>query len=289
MTRGPERSSKAAVVLNALNAGKWPCAAARVEGRAGAPEVLVTERAGDGVRLARDLAEAGFDPVLAAGGDGTLNEVVNGVLLASRTPVVGFVPLGSGNDFLRTLGAEASERELDAVRLRCQPGVDRYFVNVASAGLGAATARLGGRLPKVLPARLRYLAATLPALTRRRAARVRLSLDGAPFADCAMTTLALANGRFQGGGIHIAPDARLDDGRMNVTLVEPVGLLDLLLNTRLLYSGAIYTHPKVRHWSAARVRVESDAPVPVEMDGEVVGHLPLEAEVLPRRLRMTAY
>jgi diacylglycerol kinase family enzyme len=98
--------------------------------------------------------------------------------------------------------------------------------------------------------------------------------------------VALANGRYQGGGILIAPQAAIDDGLIDVTLVERAGLVEVAANLRLLYSGDIWSHPKVHHWRAVRVRAEAEPAAPLELDGEPLGTLPLEAEVLPRALRL---
>ena len=96
-----------------------------------------------------------------------------------------------------------------------------------------------------------------------------------------ITLAAAANGRYQGGGIAMAPEAAIDDGLLDVTLVEPVSLAEVAVHVKLLYSGELLTYPKVRHWKGARLRAESDGEVPLELDGEPVGTLPLEAEVWP--------
>ena len=179
---------------------------------------------------------------------------------------------------------------MDVVRVRFRGPAgevcERHFVNIASFGLGAEAALRAGGWSRVLPGRARYLAAALPALAAGRGFDVRLWLDDAAPVEFHATTVALANGRYQGGGILIAPQAAIDDGLIDVTLVERVGLAEVAANLRLLYSGDIYSHPKVHHWRAVRVRAEVGTAVPLEFDGEAVGTPPLEAEVLPRALRL---
>ena len=296
----------AAAIVN-LHAGagaarhRWPAVARLLEARLGPVAAHFTEGPGHAMLLAHRLAGAGFDPLIAAGGDGTWNEVVNGVLASGCSVRVGVVPLAKGGDFARTMGlagpghavetlAAGAVREVDVVRVGfCGPAgeaSERHFINIASFGLGAEAARRVGGWSRVLPGRARYLAAALPTLAAGRGFDVRLWLDDAGPSEFHATTVALANGRYQGGGILIAPQAAIDDGLIDITLVERAGLAEVAAHVRLLYSGDIYSHPKVHHWRAARVRAETEPAAPLELDGEPVGTPPLEAEVLPRSLRL---
>jgi YegS/Rv2252/BmrU family lipid kinase len=295
-----------AVIVN-LHAGagaarrRWPAVARLLEERLAPLVARFTEGPGHATLLARQLAGAGFDPLIAVGGDGTLNEVVNGILSSASGVRLGVLPLASSGDFARTIGlaglrhavatlAAGEVRKVDVVRVRFRgpagEGRERHFVNVASFGLGAEAVRRVRGWSRVFPGRARYLAAALPTLAAGRAFDVRLWLDDAAPLEFHATTVALANGRYQGGGILIAPQAAIDDGLVDVTLVERVGVVEVAANLRLLYSGDICSHPKVHHWRAVRVRAEAETATPLEMDGEPVGRLPLEAEVLPRALRL---
>ena len=296
----------AAAIVN-LHAGagaarrRWPAVARLLEERLGPVVAHFTEGPGHAMLLAHQLAGAGFDPLIAAGGDGTWNEVVNGVLSNASGVRVGLLPLAKGGDFARSIGlagprhavetlAAGEVRKVDVVRVRFRgPAGDireRHFINIASFGLGAEAALRVGGWSRVLPGRARYLAAALPTLAAGRGFDVRLWLDDGAAAEFQATTVALANGRYQGGGIQIAPEAAIDDGLVDVTLEERVGVAEVATNLRLLYSGDIYSHSKVHHWRAARVRAEAEPAAPLELDGEPVGTLPLEAEVLPRWLRL---
>ena len=296
---------RAAAIVNPRAGGgaagrRWQRVAGMVEERLGAVEVCFTESPGHATLLADKLAAAGFDPVIAAGGDGTLNEVANGILSGAHEVRVGVLPLASGGDFARTMGltglphavevlAAGRARPVDAVLARFSRRgniVERFFVNAASIGLGAEVAQSMGGWCRVLPRSARYLAVAVQKVAVSRGHHVRLWLDGVKTAGCRVITIALANGRYQGGGILIAPEARLDDGALDVTLVEYLGLAELARNVNLLYSGAIYSHAKVRHWRAARVRAEAASEAPLELDGEPVGTLPLEVEVRPQALRL---
>ena len=279
---------------------RWPRAARMLAERVGPVKACFTEGPGHATALARQLADAGHDPLIVAGGDGTLNEVVNGILMGASDPRVGVLPLASGGDFARTLGVAGLERavnslaaggfrRIDAFRARFLgpdgAPAERCFLNAASFGLGAVAA-LGVRgWWRAVPGGARYLAAAIPSLATGRSFRVTLCLDDGLPASFDITTAAVANGQYQGGGIRIAPEAILDDGLADITVVESVSLAEVAANLSILYSGALYSHPKVRHWRAARVRAEAETGVPVELAGEPVGTLPLEIEVLPQALR----
>ena len=279
---------------------RWPRVARMLAERLGPVNACFTEGPGHATALARELADAGCDLLIVAGGDGTLNEVVNGILMGSSDPRVGVLPLASGGDFARTLGlaelapavnalAAGDSRRIDAFRARFRgPGgapAERCFLNAASFGLGAVAA-LGVRgWCRAVPASARYLAAAIPPLASGRSFQVTLCLDDSFSATFDITTAAVANGQYQGGGIRIAPEAVIEDGLADVTVVERVSLAEVAANLPILYSGALYSHPKVRHWRAARVRAEAETEVPVELDGEPVGTLPLEIEALPQALR----
>jgi diacylglycerol kinase (ATP) len=280
---------------------RWPRAARMLAERIGPVSACFTEAPGHAAEIARKLADAGCELIIVAGGDGTLNEVVNGILDGPFEGRIGLLPLASGGDFARTLGladlpsamnvlAAGNCRAIDALRARFRDkdgaAARRCFVNAASIGLGAVAAEGVRGWSRAVPGSARYLAAAIPALAWGRSFRVSLSLDGSPPAPFEITTAAVANGQYQGGGIRIAPRAAIDDGLADVTVVERVSLAEVAANLPILYSGAIYSHPKVRHWRAGRVRVEAESEVPVELDGEPVGALPLDVDILPRALRL---
>ena len=265
---------KPAAIVNPAAGGarRWPQLAATL----GDLETRFTRAPGHATVLARELAASGFDPIFAAGGDGTLNEVVNGILPDWPGVRVGVLPMATGGDFARTF---RSEERIDVGRAG-----GRYFVNAASVGLGAEVAGGVHRWWTALPGRVRYLGAAARQLAAGCVFRVILQLDQDPPIQASMTTLAIANGQYQGGGIRIAPDADLTDGLLNVTLVSEIGLGEVARHVGLLYDGTIYSYPKVRHWTARRLRVDGEGPV--ELDGEVSGKLPLEIEVVPGALRL---
>ncbi len=280
----------------------WPRLQPLFEGRLGPVEALFTEAPGHATQLARGAIESGADLVVAIGGDGTLNEVVNGFFAngkaLSEQAAIALFPLGTGGDFKRSAHfpedsdeviAAIAERELRHVdaclaRFRAYDGtpLERYFVNVAGFGLGGEVA---------ISAKRNFLApysgtgaffwATAASFLTYRARKVRLAFDGEATLETSIMEVALGNGRFQGGGMHVCPRARLDSGSVDVSVVRKAGLFEFLAALPYLYSGRIYSHPKCDFFRARRVVAESDEKVSIQVDGEAVGILPLEVETVP--------
>jgi YegS/Rv2252/BmrU family lipid kinase len=263
----------------------------------------------DASAIAAREAAGGRRLILALGGDGTISEVADGVLAAGAgaTTEIALIPRGTGGDFRRTLdlphdpGAaarhlrEAAARPVDAgrVRYRTPDGGEavRHFVNVASFGFSSAVATRANASSKRLGGRVAFLGATLRALVSYENTDVWLSLDGKPRERRRLLMAAVGNGRFFGGGMKICPDARLDDGALDLVAVGDFSRTDILTRIGRLYDG---THLELEEVVSARVTtmtaepVEADLQIPVELDGETPGFLPATFEVLPGALRVRA-
>lgn len=303
-------AKKIAVVVNPRSAGgrtakRWPQISRSVEQRLGPMTAKFTEAAGSGAALARDLLRQGCNLVIAAGGDGTINEVANG-FLQNDEPVrpdacLGVLPLGTGGDFQRTLGlpsdfGEAVEILSTGVPLRIDLGKAafrghdgssqcRYFVNLVSFGMGGEVAARADNFLRPLGGKAAFLWATLATFLGYHGRRVHIRLDGkqAP-ASFFITNVAVGNGRFHGGGMQPCPTAVLNDGVFEVTVIDYLSLFELAKGMRFLYSDNIYHQAKVHHLRGSKIVAEADQPTRIEMDGESVGQLPLEISVLPERL-----
>lgn len=263
-----------------------------------------TLRPGHARHLARRAALEGADLIVAAGGDGTIHEVVNGLFDASiggrAGSRLGVVDGGTGSGFAESLGLPRSPeaqvsllergraRAVDLGRLGCKTvegrTVRRVFVSECQVGLGAVVcARLGPRV-KRLGGRLGFgLIALLTALTRR-STRITLTLDGRPPVTRRLLGVVVANGSRCGGGMRLAPAARLDDGRLDVVLLHDVPIGRRVGLLQRVYRGA---HIDGIHCSTVRarhVRIHAHQPTPVAADGEVLGVTPLEIEVLPHAI-----
>lgn len=284
-----------------------------IERRLGAVDVAMTERPGHAIDLARSAARAGVSLVIAVGGDGTLHEVANGVLEAAHGATsVGYVGQGTGGDFRRSLGIEhrldayvdaiasGRERRVDVGRLTYRDGGGetrvRHFLNILSAGMGGLVDRYVAGTSKALGGKAAYFVASARALATCE--RGRLRCDVALAAERQQQRvetymIAICNGRYFGGGMHVAPMAKLDDGRFEVVSMDAPSKLAFMATSRRIYDGAHLGAPGVQHFACDRIAldIENEGARRVfllDVDGEPLGGLPLDVELLPSALRLRA-
>jgi YegS/Rv2252/BmrU family lipid kinase len=289
----------------------WPGIASEVRRHFGPFNVGFTERGGEAVEIAEREARAGRAFIIACGGDGTISEVANGILRAGVETELGVLPSGTGGDFRRTLGMparssdaalalrEGRTRTLDAGRVAFtnerEEEASRFFVNVASFGMGGDVIRrvkdragLPAGASCLLGGKLSFAAAAMQAALTFEKPTVRVSLDGGRESQLTVTNFCIANARFFGGGMKIAPEAKLSDGLFDVVAVGDLSALTMLTNSYRLYLGTHLGMQDVRHAHARRVtaRPVADEAVKLELDGEIIGRLPATFEILPSALRV---
>lgn len=289
---------------------RWPELGATLRRELGSFEEAMTSGPGDATRLAREAVEAGVDTVVAVGGDGTTNEVVNGFFDGDRarttTTALGVLPFGTGGDFRKSIGlppdtrvaaralAERQLRTIDVghLELTGRDGAPqtRIFINIASFGVSGLVDEYVNQTSKRLGGRVSFMLATARAGFTYDNQRVRLVFDGddAGAVDVTIYLVAVANGRYFGGGMHIAPKAELDDGQFDVVAMGDVSKWDLLRHGRRIYNGTHLELDKVSHRRARTVRAEpvGSEPVRLDVDGETPGILPATFRLLPGALRM---
>lgn len=274
---------------------EWPGQAAALRDAGVSFEVVETREPGEAVGLAQRAAREA-DVVVAAGGDGTVHEVANGLLLAGGKGALGVLPLGSGDDFAKMLPPRdpverlvlGTVRPLDAGRIVA--GATRYFANGMDIGFGAQASRNVTRVPWFLTGLGAYLGALVLTLVRTPKLEVRLQLDDGPAFAQTTSMTAVMNGRCFGGGFHVCPDAQLDDGQLDLLIADAIGRLGILGLVPRILRGTHAGDRRLRLARARRVLIESQEPLLVEADGEIVfeGARRLEIEVLPGALRVLA-
>ncbi len=288
---------------------KWARMVGAVSAGLGELEVCFTEAPGHATDIAREAARGGRRLVVALGGDGTISEVVGGLLSARESGAgdteLGIIPRGTGGDFRRSLDlpldvATAAQHIrdrpahlIDAGRvLFSAPGggtAARYFVNVASFGFSSAVAARANSSSKALGAKFAFLGATVKTLVAYQNTEVMLEVDGAPPIRRTLMLAAIGNGRYFGGGMKICPDAKLDSGRLSLVTVGDLGKMKVLANLSRLFTGTHLTLDDVFATPVNSVRatpVQPEQVIPVEIDGETPGKLPATFEVIPRALRV---
>jgi diacylglycerol kinase (ATP) len=245
--------------------------------------------------LAEAAREAGDRLLVVVGGDGTLNEVANGAIASGAEVAV--LPSGTGQDFGRThgiptgfdeavavvLGGET--RTIDAGRVELG-GTTRYFANVGSAGMSGAVARRANGMKKLLGGKGTFFYALTREFLAWRNTEVTVRLDEGEERRGALHDVIVANGRWHGGGMHLAPEASQDDGLFDVVFIGDVNKLDFLTTAPKLYSGRYLEHPKIEHMRSATVAIDAAEPLPVEVDGEPIGTTPARFDVVPGALRV---
>ena len=258
--------------------------------------VWQTRGPGHARELAHRAALEGYGRILAVGGDGTVNETLNGLMAlspAARDRIAfGVVPAGSGNDFARNTGIPRDPAAL-ATLLASGPaspmdvGVvnGHYFANVAGVGFDAEVARQANRLPKFVPGALTYVLAALWVLSRYRNAAVRIVLDGEVLERRVML-VAVGNGAGYGGGMRICPGARVDDGTFRVVVGGDLSKPSVLALLPKVFSGRHVEHPLVEVYDARHVRIEAERPLAVQADGEIVAESPISLQVVPSAIRV---
>ncbi len=286
---------------NGGTAKAWPQLASTARGLGIEVVERLTESAGHATRLVREAIAAGEERIVAVGGDGTVNEVVNGFCDDAGVPLetaarLAVIERGTGCDFIRSYAipkraaaalavvARGSERRIDLGRARFA-GADgtekvRLFANVASCGMTGDVAERANRSTKRFGGTASFLYATATAFIGWENVDFHVALDDGE-RRLRANNVVCANGRYFGGGIKIAPVAEPDDGLLDVILIGDVGKADLLLNLHRMYGGTLFKHPQVEMTRAARIVCTPVRPLPVEIDGEQPGTTPITFEAVP--------
>jgi diacylglycerol kinase (ATP) len=241
-------------------------------------------------REATEIAEreaANYERIIAAGGDGTVHEVVNGLMRAGRGTAFGVVPLGSGDDFAKLISSP--EQRLDVGRI-CSGAEIRYFANGMDIGFGAHGARNVTRVPRFLTGLGAYLGALVLTMVKYPLLLVRIQLDDAPPFELTTAMTAVMNGTTFGGSFRVCPEARPDDGLFDLLLVDAVSRVEILQLVPKILRGTHAGDARLRLVRAKRVVIDSEIPLLVEADGEIAFHEAkrLEIALLPGALRVLA-
>ncbi len=261
-------------------------------------EVAETRVPGEAVGLAERAAHE-FDVVIAVGGDGTVHEVVNGLLRAGGAAALAVLPLGSGDDFAKMLPdrdpveriAQGAPRPFDAGRIVAgEAGATRYFANGMDVGFGAHGAWNMRKVPAWLTGFGAYLGALVLTMVRYPQLSVRIGIDGGEPVAQTTTIAAVMNGRSFGGSFLVCPEARADDGWLDLMISKGCSRLDILALVPKILRGAHAADPRLRLLRAKKVTIESDTPLLVEADGEIAFEdaRRLAIEILPGALRVIA-
>lgn len=260
---------------------------------------MFTKHRGDGAALAAEAARKGEKLIIACGGDGTVSEVANGILTSGKDAELGIMPNGTGGDFRRTL--EIPSRSRDAARIlrtgrtvridvgrvsyTDQNGRDatRYFVGVASCGMSTRV------IERVKTDDVSFVNALLKTAMRNTPVRLAVQLDDSHERHLVVSNLCIANARYFGGGMKIAPDAKLTDGKLDIVSIGDLSAVKIFTSAPRVYTGSHLSMPEVSHALARKLTVRAsdrNAEVALEVDGELPGKLPATFQIIPEALRV---
>ena len=280
---------------------RWPELAHRAAQLGLDGTTLFSERPGHLIELAEQAARAGAELVVSVGGDGTLNEVVNGLVRADTSVELATIPLGTGMDFVRTYGIptrfddavltalKGMTRTIDVGRVsyREWSGAtgERYVANVGSVGMSAAVAQRANGMSKALGGKATFFYALTRVFFEWENTLVSVQLDEER-REGRMHDVIVANGQWHGGAMRLAPEAQPDDGLFDVVLIGDVTKLDFVTTAPKLYKGTYLSHPKIELLRSRAVAVDAPERLPIELDGEQVGTTPVRFEIVPGALRV---
>jgi diacylglycerol kinase (ATP) len=264
-----------------------------------APEYLlhVTSSIEDARLRAREFANLGIERIVAVGGDGTFNEVANGMLESDAHPALGIVPAGTGCDLPRTLGVPTGISDALVFALTGEPRpmdvglaktstVERYFLNVAGMGFDAKVADRAQQ-KKRLSGKKAYLAALAQSLTDFGYIDVRIEVNDQVIATKAVF-VSIANAQYLAGGFHFAPMARIDDGLLDLAIIDDISLPGFVKAVPSVMRGKHLSNPHWSHYTVTHVKVTATTPALVQLDGEIVGASPAEFTIVPKAIDVVA-
>ena len=293
---------------NGSTGSNWSYIDGIARNRLGHFQTYMTQKPGDSMRFAEDAVAKDARLLVCVGGDGTLNEVINGIMMHEEyrrsSVMLGFVPNGTGCDFVRTLPipqniehainviASGHARTIDLGRLyfRDHRGHEcrRYFHNITSFGLGGDVAQRVNRMTKAFGPFISFMWATLISIFLYGKKRIQIRIDKGFEQEFTVWNVDVANGQYHGGGIWVAPDASVHDGLFNVTVIGNLTIPDVFLNLPKLYNGRIYDIDKVVILTGQKVEALSDQRVLLDVDGEQPGTLPIVIDMVQGALKIIA-
>ena len=267
--------------------------------------VKFTERKGHAIILTLEGITAGFRKIITVGGDGTLNEVVNGVFSNDTCPTkdisLALIPVGTGNDWGRMFGIPLDyEKAIKIIRdnklmlhdiglVSFYDGTGkkkRYFINIAGLGFESVVVRRTniqkerGRSGKAI-----YFYNLLMSLLSYKNTKAEIIIDGEKI-NADVFSINIGNGRYCGGGMRQTPNALPDDGVLDVTIINGMGKIEIIRNLKILYDGTILNHSKIDGYKGKNIKVSSDSVIYTEADGESLGHTPVEFSIIPASINI---
>ncbi len=262
--------------------------------------VNFTEAKGHAVHLTGEAVRNGCRNIITIGGDGTLNEVVNGIFMNKACPstdvTIAMIPVGTGNDWGRMFGIPLDyEKAVSIIKegkvmlhdigmvnyFNEAENKNRYFINIAGLGFESVVVkRTNYQKDRGHSGKTIYFYNLLMSLLSYKNTRAEIIVDGEK-KSADVFSINVGNGKYCGGGMRQTPDAVPDDGLLDVTVINGIGKFEIIRSLKMLYDGTILTHPKIDGYKCRNLKVSSESLLWVEADGESLGHTPAEFSIIP--------
>ncbi len=283
---------------------RWPEVEGILRARGIEYDSVMSERPGHAIQLAEDAVKAGRELICSVGGDGTLNEVGNGILRGAaggEVPRLGIIPGGRGSDFHRALGVphdsdgslrvalEGTPRPIDAGLMRFMLDgreEQRYFFNICGTGFDAEVTARANRMPRFMGGTVPYLLSTLVSLFSLKPKHVRMTVDGAEKDLGEIAGVVVANGRYYGGGMMISPHSEMDDGLFHIIIMKQKAPRKLAMKPWSIYKGTHLDSPEFEELTGRELSIESRERMLLQPDGEVFGEAPFSFTNIKGALRV---
>lgn len=256
------------------------------------------------IKIAEAAVKNSYDYILAVGGDGTVNEIINGIIMAGGLddikPKLIIFAQGTGSDLIRSLNISSDINEvieiikrkkvkyLDLVKAEylAHSGEEktRYFINVGDCGLGAEVVYRVNKSKKIIGGSFSYLLAVFTTLLKYKNKSAELVVDGKNVFSGNLSNVIIANGKYFGGGIKVAPQAELDNGKLNIILLKDLNKLSIAYNLFKAYDGEHLGHPLVESLTGENIKISAEEKIAIEVDGETVGTSPVSFSVYKQKM-----
>ncbi|NMA04367.1 MAG: diacylglycerol kinase family lipid kinase [Clostridiales bacterium] len=253
-------------------------------------KIKITEKAGDGQLFAREAKTGGYSTVVSVGGDGTLHEVINGMVGGRQR--LGIVPAGTGNDFARSLDIPLSIEDATENLLRGKTALidlgklnSEHFINFCSVGLDALIAEEANKIKKYFSSTYSYIIGVIKALSKFKSIKIELTIDNKKYNEEIML-VAVCNGAYYGGGMNIAPQAKVFDGQFDICVVRKMPKLKLLFLFPTIFKGKHIKYNEVKIYRGKSVQVFSGEEMHVNADGDIVDSRPVNFEILHNKIEV---
>jgi YegS/Rv2252/BmrU family lipid kinase len=308
---GSKLVTKIFFIVNPVSAGKktlkeWPVFEIKLKEKGFKFDWIYTEYPEHATIITREVIKSGYDLIVSVGGDGTMNEVLNGFFengnLINDEAKLAVFARGTGCDFIRSFGIkrgfenfvkileknEVQKLDVGKVSFLHTSGqvVTKHFLNISDVGLGGETTRRVNKTKKHLKGFLAFLIGAMLTILKYRNKTIELEIDGKIVKNEKINSVIVANAKYFGGGMYISPNSEVNDGLLDIIIIGDFKTLELIRDFHLIYNGKHLTHQKISHYKAKKVKITSEPVALLEFDGEQQGTTPAEFEIIQQAVKV---